>query len=99
MDNLEHLEIRKETCFKSITRKQKRVKELDKLIFEFQQRRHRLLESISGLKKEHSLLDREIFNIKHPKGAREKLRDLEKEVGKAQFAKAIALLKKEASNA
>jgi hypothetical protein len=93
--NLEHLEIRKDVVLKSLIRKQKRIKELDALIFEYQQRRYRLLEKISGLKSEHSMLDREIFEIRHPKDAKQKLNELKKEYGDEMFAQAVAMLKEQ----
>jgi hypothetical protein len=95
MKELEGLKTRKDVIHKGIIRKQRRLRDLTEIIQSYQQRKYRVEEGIALLKKEYEILDREIFKIEHPKGARERLRDLEKEVGKKAFAEAVRLLRKE----
>ena len=92
---IQHLTQRKEIILQTVRRKGKRITHLDELLHETRQKKYNLEESISALRKEYSIVDRELFLLEHPPSAAEKLKALEKELGPALFAQAVALLKEE----
>jgi len=91
----EHLSMRKEVILSTIRRKQKGIRHWKEVIDNAQQQRMRLEETVVSLRKEYEIADRELFLLLHPPSATEKLKTLEKELGKKLFAQAVALLQEE----